>query len=123
MQTTQHDQGAAAEAAARDKENRQKAGEEVKRQKAARDELTLKAEQVMATSTPTPTQEENDMTRVGAMHPDDKKPGEAPTMPPLHEQQQHVAGAGGDQPRRSVPRQEPGAAQSPPRQPARPTGE
>src|SRR4051812_5736451 len=60
----------------------------------ARQSLYEEAERVMATSKPTPTQRENDLYKVGAMHPDDKEDPVNPEMPSVADQQKRIAAAG-----------------------------
>jgi hypothetical protein len=80
------------------------------RRAAAQRELTEQAEHVMATSKPTPTQEENDLIAVGAIGPMDIAHVDQPEMPPLHEQQatldEAAAAEHSGSPRRSVPREQ-----------------
>ena len=54
----------------------------------ARAELTAKSLEVSDKSQPTPTQEENDLLKLGLMNPDDKANPDNPTMPPLGVQQE-----------------------------------
>lgn len=79
------DPGAAAEE--RRRQNRRAA----ERHAEARRPLVEQAERVMSESRPTPTQEENDLIKTGAMHPDDKEAPDGPTMPPLGVQHAHMA--------------------------------
>lgn len=85
--------------------------------------LTNATLRVTETSEPTPTQEENDLTKLGLLHPDEKSQRAAPEMPPLHAQQAYLAtGEGRVEPvtpqaqQRAVPRTPPAP---PPRQPER----
>jgi hypothetical protein len=87
MSDAPQDAAAAAEA------NRQRAREDHERRVGVHRELAAKAEEVMATSQPTPTQDENDLLKVGAMNPLDIEERDAPEMPPLHDQRRQVAEA------------------------------
>ena len=85
--------------------------------------LTNATLRVTETSEPTPTQEENDLAKLGLLHPDEKSQRAAPEMPPLHAQQAYLAtGEGRVEPvtpqaqQRAVPRTPPAP---PPRQPER----
>jgi hypothetical protein len=53
----------------------------------ARAALTKKTLEVTEQNQPTPTQEENDLLRLGLMHPDDKASPQNPEMPPVAVQQ------------------------------------
>lgn len=55
--------------------------------------MVEQAERVMNESRPTPTQEENDLIKTGAMHVDDKEEPDGPTMPPIAVQHAHMAEA------------------------------
>jgi hypothetical protein len=77
---------AAAEKKADDERNKN-ATDQLKADKEKRDAANKQAADVMEKSKPYPTQEQNDMARLGVLSPDDMKPEEkAPAMPPLHEQ-------------------------------------
>ena len=85
--------------------------------------LTNATLRVTETSEPTPTQEENDLAKLGLLHPDEKSQRAAPEMPPLAAQQAYLAsGEGKVEPvtpqaqQRTVPRPPPPA---PPRAPER----
>lgn len=107
--TTAEQQQATAESAAKSMEDARKArAEQAGREKTARDELTAQAGKVMATSRPTPSQEENDLLAVGAMLPDDIEHIDQPEMPPLHEQRAMIEKARGE-----APGSRPQAARSP----------
>ena len=56
--------------------------------RAALTNLTLR---VTESQTPTPTQEENDLAKLGLLHPDEKSQGAAPEMPPVAAQQEYLA--------------------------------
>lgn len=81
------DPGAAAD------EHRRQQRRQAERHAEARRPLVEQAERVMNESRPTPTQEENDLIKTGALHPDDKEEPDSPTMPPLHVQHAHMAEA------------------------------
>jgi hypothetical protein len=70
------------------------AREQLKKEADARRELSAEADRVMAESRPTPTQEENDLAKLGALHPDDKEDPDNPEMPEVWEQQARIAEAG-----------------------------
>lgn len=72
-------------------ETQQAAKAEYEQQKARRAELTQMTLQVAEGQTPTPTQEENDLLRLGLMHPDEKAAPAAPEMPSLQAQQAYMA--------------------------------
>jgi hypothetical protein len=59
----------------------------------ARAALTTQTLEVTSQSQPTPTQEENDLLKLGLMHPDDKANPDNPEMPPLAVQQALLAKA------------------------------
>jgi|KBSMisStandDraft_5_1062788.scaffolds.fasta_scaffold432514_2 hypothetical protein len=63
-----------------------------KERRAALTNLTLR---VTESQTPTPTQEENDLARLGLLHPDEKGPGAAPEMPTVAAQQEYLASGEG----------------------------
>ena len=70
--------------------------EQYEADKQARATLTEQTLKVTAESTPTPTQEENDLLRLGLMHPDDKAAPDNPVMPQLAVQQAMVEKAVAD---------------------------
>jgi hypothetical protein len=55
-------------------------------------DLTLR---LTESQTPTPTQEENDLAKLGLLHPDEKSVPNSPEMPPLHAQQAYLASGEG----------------------------
>ena len=66
--------------------------EQQKERRAALTNLTLR---VTESATPTPTQEEIDLTKLGLLHPDEKSPGTAPEMPTVAAQQEYLASGEG----------------------------
>jgi len=110
--------------------------EEYRADKEARAKLT-QATLLASQNTPTPTQEENDLLKLGLMHPDDKASPDVQEMPPLDEQQAMVDAAvrdaavperptpepeAGQQSMRRVPAQGDARAQSDARSGDRPSG-
>jgi hypothetical protein len=72
-------------------EGKQNYQQQTERTRALTD-LTLR---VTESQTPTPTQEENDLAKLGLLHPDEKSVPNSPEMPPLHAQQAYVASGEG----------------------------
>lgn len=70
--------------------------EQYEADKQARATLTEQTLKVTGGSTPTPTQEENDLLRLGLMHPDEKADPDNPVMPQLAVQQAVVEKAVAD---------------------------
>jgi hypothetical protein len=92
---TQHANRVAEDARKADADRRHAAREQVTRETAVHRELRAQAEMVMATSKPTPTQEECDLLRVGALHPDDVQQIDQPEMPHPEQQRAKLAEAAG----------------------------
>jgi hypothetical protein len=73
----------------------------------ARAKLTEQQNLATSQSQPTPTQEENDLLRLGLMHVDEKVSPDNPEMPPVAVQQlyvqQSIANAGAGEPPPEVP--------------------
>jgi hypothetical protein len=67
-------------------EGKQDYQQQTERRRALTD-LTLR---VTESQTPTPTQEENDLAKLGLLHPDEKEDPNNPEMPPLHVQQAYL---------------------------------
>lgn len=81
------DQQAAAESAKQAREEaRQKITEAEDKRRAKQEENNAKAAEVMETSVPFPSQEQNDQARLGILNIDELEAPEQPEMPPLHEQ-------------------------------------
>jgi len=72
-------------------EQQQAARQEYDQQKERRAALTNLTLRVTESQTPTPTQEENDLARLGLLHPDEKSQPNAPEMPTVAAQQAFVA--------------------------------
>lgn len=89
---------------------------------AARAQLTEQTLAVTAQSQPTPTQEENDLLKLGLMHPDDKANPDVPVMPPLAVQQAALEKAQ-PAPSQRPPAPQGGSASPPPAAPAHPIHE
>ena len=89
-------------------EQQQAARSDYDQQKERRAALTNLTLRVTESQTPTPTQEENDLAKLGLLHPDEKSQPAAPEMPPVAAQQAFVAsGEGSMEPverAREVPR-------------------
>jgi hypothetical protein len=79
---------------------RQRNADLANRRATVQNELAAQQEEVMANSRPTPTQKELDAAKLG-MPIDDAEVTEAPSMPPLAEQQARVAEASGQAPYRT----------------------
>jgi len=72
-------------------EQQQAARSDYDQQKERRAALTNLTLRVTESQTPTPTQEENDLAKLGLLHPDEKSQPAAPEMPPVAAQQAYVA--------------------------------
>jgi hypothetical protein len=79
---------------------RQRNADLAKRRAGVQSELAAQQEEVMANSRPTPSQQELDAAKLG-MPIDDGEGADAPSMPPLAEQQARVAEASGQAPYRT----------------------
>jgi len=92
-------------------EQQQAARSEYDQQKERRAALTNLTLRVTESQTPTPTQEENDLAKLGLLHPDEKSQGAALEMPTVAAQQEYlVSGEGRMEPveRREARTQAPG---------------
>jgi len=76
-------------------EQQQAARSEYDQQKERRAALTSLTLRVTESAVPTPTQEENDMAKLGLLHPDEKSQGAAPEMPTVAAQQAYLASGEG----------------------------
>ena len=102
-------------------EQQQAARSEYDEQKERRAALTASTLMVTENSRPIPTQEENDLLKLGLMHPDEKSTPAAPKMPALEVQRAYLtSGEGSGEPVKEEPAAPP-ARQVPP--PARATPE
>jgi hypothetical protein len=106
-------------------EQQQAARQEYDQQKERRATLTNLTLQTTESQTPTPTQEENDLLKLGLMHPDDKADPAAPEMPAAAAQQAYLAsGEGRLEAVTPARRTQVSTRETPPAQPApRPTPE
>jgi len=98
-------------------EQQQAARSEYDEQKERRAALTASTLMVTENSRPIPTQEENDLLKLGLMHPDEKSTPAAPKMPALEVQRAYLtSGEGSVEPVKEEPAA-PQARQVPPPRP------
>ena len=97
-------------------EQQQAARSEYDEQKERRAALTTSTLMVTENSRPIPTQEENDLLRLGLMHPDDISNPASPKMPALEVQRAYLtSGEGSVEPVREEPPATPARQVPPPR--------